>query len=138
MTLILTRLGATYESEIFIGSLLDKSKFLNFNYTENFYILSQMHLLFLQKEMLQLYRNEFDLDFHNIKKITDDYKRIFSATYMVSYYFIGCYNEYITDKIEKDLLLWREQKEKNIFLGLIYLVFSDFLIYLKSNSSNSK
>lgn len=134
MELILSRLGATYESEIFIGSLLDKSKFLTFNYTENFYTLSQMHLLFLQKEMLKLYKNEFELDFDSIKEITDDYIRIFSTTYIVSYYFIGCYHEFITEKIEKDLKLWGKQREKNIFLGLIYLIFSDLLIHLKMNN----
>lgn len=144
MTFILEKLGAQNESEIFIGNLIDKSKFKQLHLLENFYSLSQTNLISLQNQLFEKFNQSFEdlnLPFKNEKSLQNlEVIRIAKTTYLVSYYFAGCQSEIFENVSSKTLKAWKNkiignENNNQIYLGLPWLIFSDVLIELKKNKN---
>lgn len=120
-------LGACNESEIFLGVLIERSRFRQKKHLEKFKVLSQVGLANLFRKMTQSYREKF-LDFEENKIKYAKY------TYTVSYYFAGCFLKEANAEILT--LLEDFDKEKRVFLGLTWLLFSNTLTEIKGKKEN--
>ena len=120
-------LGAFNESEIFLGVLIEKSRFRQKKHLEKFNVLSQVGLANLFRKMVQSYRGKF-LDFEDNKIKYAKY------TYTVSYYFAGCFLKEANTEILT--LLEDFDKENRVFLGLTWLVFASTLTEINSKKES--
>ena len=135
MGYLIEKLGASNESEIFTGIMLDNSQYKQQNHIENFYILSQINLMNLYEKFLGIYQN---LDFFgDLLKFEENLHRIACSTYTIVYYFVGCYANFINDNIMKKLKEFKENhiKGNNIYLGLPWMMFSNVFLDIKTKGS---
>lgn len=123
---IIENLGASNESEIYTGLLIEKSAFRKKNHIESFFVLSQINLITLYKKVLRLYKEKF-FDFELKTELLGCY------TYTICYYYAGCFLK--DEEIRKFL---EKYKRKRLFIGLPWLIFSDVFFELQKKLKAEK
>jgi len=124
MGFLLEDLGALNESEVFLGVLIEKSRFQRKKHAEKFGLLSQIGLSNLQRKIEGFYKQKF-IDFEENKAFYAKY------TYTITYYYSGCFLKDIKEEIMN--LLEDFDKGNKAFLGLVWLIFAE--VFLKNNKT---
>lgn len=117
-------LGFQNESELFLGLLLEREKFKTKNFVESFFVISQITIIRLYKKYLGIFTEiipDFEKNMENIAKYT----------YLITYFFAGCYFHSNLKKNIENLLETFKKRIHRVYLGLPWLIFSKKYLELK-------